>query len=488
MVRASDISRFRKCIKLHNKSNVSDISQIPDFSKYSPIQSISELAPFISTTLKAYPSRSRYVNQQHFYQNQNILERDYLTRSPHPVSLAQLAQYFDDSSTLTKQKLISSGQFVKEELTIRIAHKLHLLQMLPFSVVNNFHFCQVYESYFNIFDRFRRYPSIKTLEDNEKFVRFLKRILSDFNTLNLPHLIMGALECHILDLYPPAEMDKVVSSLLRARISRRLIVEEHLSITSNFNSGKKKNTLVLGDIFQECSAKEYLLEAKDMCENFISDKYYKGIALPEFVIAGDVDLNFYFLPAHLKYLLGEILRNSYEATMKEFIRQGLNQPAKITATVISNKQSFIFRISDRAGGIPHDDKTIWSFGKSKNLAKESLSNFHKLPGLQTVSLYDYMYENTRKSSLTQQYKFTSLEPIGDTNLPESVYNFERPLQSLLKRSSRYKLGIALAMCKIYAEYWNGDLTVHSIQGYGTDTVLKLGNLMHHTDELQLDKV
>ena len=66
--------------------------------------------------------------------------------------------------------------------------------------------------------------------------------------------------------------------------------------------------------------------------------------------------------------------------------------------------------------------------------------------------------------------------------------YETPLIELLKRSFRYKLGIGLAMCKVYAEYWNGDLSLHSMPGYGTDVVLKLGNLMKHTKKLQLDKV
>lgn len=479
---------IKPTIRFQSQVQSSHISQIPEFSKYSPTKSISELAPYISRTLCAYPVQSKYVNQQHYYQNQNILEKHYLTKKPHPVSLSQLAQYFDDSTALTKQKIVNSGNFVKDELVTRIAHKIHLLQTLPFNVVNNFHFSQVYESYYNIFERFRRYPSIKTLEDNERFAKFLHTILSDFNSLNLPHLIMGALECRILDLCPPEKMDEVISSLLRARISRRLIVEEHLSITSNYHSGKKENTLVLGDIFQECSAREFLLGAKSMCEKFIQDMYYVGIKLPEFIIDGKTDLKFYFLPLHLKYLLGEVLRNSYEATMQEYIRLGLKDPEPITVTVVSNESSFIFRISDRAGGIPHDEKTIWSFGKSKELARKSLSNFHKLPGLQTVSLYDHVTDHHPGHSSTFPYKFTSLEPINASNLPTGLHKFEKPLLGLLERSSRYKLGIGLAMCKVYAEYWNGDLTVHSLQGYGTDTVLKLGNLMYHTDRLQLDKV
>ncbi|AET38588.1 protein kinase PKP2 Ecym_3076 [Eremothecium cymbalariae DBVPG len=486
------VGRCERWQKRYYSTTSGNISQTPDFSKYFPTTPIAELTTYISPTLSAYPRKSKYVNQQHYYHNKEILIEKYLQRKPHAVSLKQLAQYYDDSNKLTKQKVINSGQFAKDELVVRMAHKLKQLQDLPFNVVNNFHFVQVYESYYNIFERFRKFPAIRTLEDNRRFAEFLCMILSDFNSLNLPHLIMGALECRILDLYPQKQMDELISSFLRARISRRLIVEEHLSVTSNYMSGKEENTLVLGDIIQNCSAKKYLLDASKMCENFIKDMFYDGIPLPEFIIDGDVDLNFYFLPTHLEYLLVECLRNSYEATIKQYIRLGLPKPHPIVVTVVENENSFLFRISDRGGGILHDDKTIWSFGKSKELSMQSLENFHKLPGVQTISIYDHLYETDFNSSDLDlafgKLKYTSLQSMNETNLKKGRYKVNRPLLNLLGRPFRYKLGIGLAMCKVYAEYWNGDLTVHSIQGYGTDTVLKLGNLMYHTDRLQLDKV
>lgn len=479
-------------VRLKHSVHTPDISQIPNFTKYSPIKPINEeLAPYVLETMKAFPSRSKHINQQHYYHNRTVLIQDYLRKRPHPMSLTQLAQYYDDSSQLTKQKIITSGKFVKEELSIRMAHKLNSLQQLPFHVVNNFHFVQVYESYYNIFERFRKYPTIRTIDDNWRFAAFLRQILQDFNSLNLPHLIMGALECTILELYPQDKMDELLSSLLRARISRRLIVEEHISITSNYASGKKENTLVLGDIFQECSAKEYIVDASKMCQKFIQDMYFEKVPLPELIIDGELDLKFYFLPTHLKYLLGEILRNTYEATVKDYIRQGLEKPQPIVITIVKNDESFIFRISDRAGGVPHNDKNIWSFGKSKERASESLENFHRLPGLQTVSLYDHLYQTKHAVSVdkaNQPYRHTSLEPMSHSNLTSGKFRFETPLIRLMERSYRYKLGIGLAMCKVYAEYWNGDLTLHSLPGYGTDTVLKLGNLMHTPRKQQLDKV
>ncbi|KAH3903352.1 protein kinase PKP2 SCDLUD_000981 [Saccharomycodes ludwigii] len=478
-------------------------TRLPDFTKYFPIsRRVNDIAKMIPNINGAYPQKSKYVNMQHYYQNRDVLLPYVLNKQPHPVSLKQLALYYDDDRAFTSSKIIQSANFVRNEIIIRIAHKIFKLQNLPFELVNNYHLVQVYESYYDIFDRFRRLPEIKSLQDNDKFVEFANGILSDYNVLNLPHLIMGALESRILNLFPQAEMDELLSELLRARISRRLMVEEHLSLTSNFSHGREKNRIVFGDIFKTCNAKEYLLNASKMCEDFVKIEYGPTATLPDFIIEGDDDLSFFFLPGHLTYLLGEILRNSYEATIKEAIRKGLHKPDRIKVTIVRNEQSHIFRISDRGGGVVFnhnatDSLNLWSFGKSVDLAKKSLDNFHKLPEFQSDNIYEArrMLANGDNgiNSINSKTTFenTSLSNMIEGNLGNkgNFYNkYESSLIDMLKRLPRYKLGVGLALCKVYADYWNGDLNVHSIDGYGTDTVLKLGNLMYLTDKLQLDKV
>lgn len=471
----------------------------PDFTKYSPVLPVNKaLAPYVVDALRAYPSKSKYINKHHYYNNRNVIEHELEKRQPCAVSLNQLAQYYDDGSVLTKSKILASGRFVKSELIVRLASQLHLLQQLPFGLVNNFHFIQVYESYYNMFDRIRRSPSITDLSSNAHFTNTLNQILRDFNALNLPHLIMGTLECVILELIPPHDIDELVSRLLRARISRRIIAEEHIALTKNFIEGNKNNPSIFGDIFSECSAKEYFENASLQCQKFVQDMYFPSIKLPKFKCEGQTDLKFYFLSDHLKYLLGEILRNSYEASMKHYIRKGTENPSDITVTLIEDHDYITFRISDEAGGLQLRERELWSFGKSKEKARKSLSNFHKLPGLQTVSLYDHLYD--KKSippsvlkMIHSQYINTALTPMKyllsksaeDNTVPD--LGTGKPLLGLLGRPFRYKLGIGLAMCKVYADYWDGDLTVHSIDGYGTDTILKLGNLRNHRDIPQLDK-
>lgn len=67
-------------------------------------------------------------------------------------------------------------------------------------------------------------------------------------------------------------------------------------------------------------------------------------------------------------------------------------------------------------------------------------------------------------------------------------SFEKPLLKMLDRERRFKLGIGLALSKVYAEYWNGSLQLHSLDGFGTDVVLTLGDLVYYGNKLCLDRV
>ncbi|RKP31067.1 HPC2-domain-containing protein [Metschnikowia bicuspidata] len=54
---------------------------------------------------------------------------------------------------------------------------------------------------------------------------------------------------------------------------------------------------------------------------------------------------------------------------------------------------------------------------------------------------------------------------GDTN---AMVPFMSTLELLITRPYKYKLGLGLPMCKVYADYWNGDLSMNSLEAYGSD--------------------
>lgn len=448
---------------------------MPDLEHFHP--NLQEIAAHLSD-LGPFPPHSPYLNPQHYYQN-TVLQ-SWSQRTPHPVTLMHLAQY---GRTLTENKIINSANFVRLELPIRIALKLRELQELPFEVVNNYHLAKVYESYYDIFEIFRKIPEIKTVEDNDKFCDMLEDVLTDVNLLNLPNLMMGALECSILDSLQRKPLDELISSLLRARISRRLIIEEHLSLTENFRNKRNSSAKppnVIGDIFFKCSARDHLMITADNASKFI-ENLYPGIKMPKLVIEGESDLQFQFLTSHLHFILGEILRNSYEATIQHFIASNPgehDEPPPVTVCLVDNKDHVTFRFSDRGGGVAIEPiSKVWSFGKDPTLGRESLANFHKLPNLHLGTTHSLDDSRKARDSL----KLTSIGGIDDNYMKEAT------LINLIQRPANSKLGLGLAMCKVYADYWNGDVVMHSLKGYGTDTYLKLGKLGYYNDKLQLDR-
>lgn len=433
--------------------------------------------------LGPFPSYSNILNPQHFYQNQVLLE--YLQRDPHPVSLRQLAGY---GKKLSKQKIIDSANFVRIELPIRLALRIRDLQTLPFGIVNNFHLAHIYESYYHLFNAFRKIPSIRSLEENDKFCTIISQLLDDHIT-NLAHLMMGSLEVSLLTDIGQSELDTFMSQMLRSRMSRRLIVEEHLSLTQSYRDSPNsvKPPHYIGEIFHNCKASDHLNIVSEAVKRSMLEIFPSKENMPDLEIDGDLNSTFQFIEPHLHYLFGEILRNSYEATI---MTHGLHTSKKlppVKVTIIDSKRQVIFRISDRGGGMPHDKlKNIWSFRKQPEMARKSLSNFHRIPGLSPYTGHEV---TPGGSSVVRSVPATS-EILKSTSLGDSHFvpnSKQSTLDQLFNRPYEYKLGLGLPVCKVYTDYWNGDLQMNSLEGYGSDTCLTLSKLGYHSNVVQLDR-
>ncbi|CCE80426.1 Piso0_003542 [Millerozyma farinosa CBS 7064] len=465
------------------KNDLSASYEEKDFLKLVEIDNIDEYFKDLSP----FPSYSNILNPQHFFQNEVL--SSYLRKEAHAVSLRQLAGY---GKTLTKQKIINSANFVRLELPIRLALRIRDLQTLPFGVVNNFHLAQIYESYYHSFNAFRKIPPITTLQDNDKFCDVLSRLLDD-HIFNLSHQMMGALEVSILGSLPQEELDQFMSTMLRSRMSRRLIVQEHLSLSENYKKHpySKKPPDYIGELFDQCSPMEHLRSVEASVKDSMVSLYPNKENMPDLEIEGDTEATFPFISPHLHYIIGEILRNSYEATIKVHQHRTSRKLPPIKVTVVNSKTDILFRFSDQGGGIKHDDLArIWSFGKSAELAMVSLANFHRIPGLQLYSNLKFTQAGSSvvspSSDKTSNQLFEKTS-IGEIDQPSSIKSKKSTLETLITRSNEYKLGLGLPMCKVYADYWHGDLSMNSLEGYGCDTCLSIRKLGYHSNIVQLDR-
>ena len=134
----------------------------------------------------------------------------WVAREARPISLRQLMVF---GRSLTESRLISSANYVRTELPVRIAHRIRDMQQLPFVVTTNKHFNEVYDLYYTAFDTFRKVREIKTLEDNDRLCDTIRSMLKAHLTV-IPKLARGILECNGLMAAP--ELDKFMNTILKS--------------------------------------------------------------------------------------------------------------------------------------------------------------------------------------------------------------------------------------------------------------------------------
>ena len=336
------------------------------------------------------------------------------------------------------------------------------MQRLPYVVVTNPHLSMVYELYYKSFENFRRVQTIRTVEDNDKYCKIIDESLKEHLAV-IPNLVMGVLECqHVV---PPDVMDQFVHAMLRARISRRVIAEQHLALTETFNSPwhvpqtSSENDFV-GEVLLRCNAKEVIQRCGKVAQDLCRTQDGLGPIMPEIKVQGHTEATFPYVLSHLEYIIGELLRNSIQAVMAKHADSKKPPPA-IQVLICEAPQQVIIRFSDQGGGIPRDILPfLWSFNKGPR-SSARLQNLSQVPVL-AATMQEVQHPKKEKSS----------GKIRDSSL-----------STLASRPPNLRLGMGLPMSKVYAEYWAGALELHSLEGYGVDAFLQISKLGNQNEQL-----
>ncbi|KAJ5165506.1 Pyruvate dehydrogenase kinase, partial [Penicillium coprophilum] len=389
---------------------------------------------------------------------------EWVERAIRPISLRQLTFF---GRTLTEPRLISSANYVRTELPTRLAHRLRDIQQLPYVVVANPHLTLVYELYYKAFERVRVVPEIRTLEDNDHFCEILKEMLRE-HLVAIPNLAIGVLECR--HLAPADEMDRLMNTLLRARISRRVIAEQHLALTETFNSPwhfpdshdrTDMNADFVGEVFLKCKAKEVVERCGKVAQDLMR-KISGSTQIPAITVKGHCDATFPYILSHLEYIIGELLRNSVQAVMEKY-QHSTEPPPPIEVLVCETPQHVILRVSDQGGGIPREILPyLWSFSKGPR-TQTRLENLGRVPAM-AATMQDLQESQELR------------------HINRDVYH-EGSLDTLTSRPPDLRLGMGLPMSRVYAEYWAGSLELHSLEGYGVDAFLQISKLGNKNEQV-----
>lgn len=265
-----------------------------------------------------------------------------------------------------------------------------------------------------------------------------------------------------------------------------MIAEQHIALTSTFTSlHPSANTNLpsspspefVGSVFLKCNAKDVITHCAAKISTLARSAYGPDVPLPEVQIVGHLDATFPYILSHLEYIIGEMLRNSVQATVErqkqKRIREGHEGEQEglppIEVTICEAPQHVIIRISDQGGGIPQDVMPyLWSFSNGPRSQKR-LENLHQVPAM-AATLEEI--EIPRESDN---------EIDDDDNYREGEESSS--LVSLTSRPPNLRLGMGLPMSRVYAEYWAGSLQVHSLEGYGVDAFLSISKLGNRNEQV-----
>ena len=322
---------------------------------------------------------------------------------------------------------------------------------------------------------------ITTIQEEARFTEAMADLVQT-HANTIPTLATGFLQCR--KYVDPLEVTRFLDQHLRARIGTRLVAEQHLAMHMATKSplpveSRPAHDSFIGVIDTALRPSQVVLS----CQSFVGEicelKY--GIR-PSLVLTGEIDAEFAHIPMHLEYIITELLKNAFRATIEsgnerspievtiaaapdvpasgtkldalkqlrvseersyDFSQAGLDEycadhdevkaEAGTTPNPInSTAPAITLRIRDRGGGIPPETlPNIWSYSFTTFGADEAVAA-----------------DNGTSDGLN------AIANGGD-------------------HSTIAGLGYGLPLSRAYAEYFGGGIAVQSMYGWGTDVYLSL---------------
>ena len=166
-----------------------------------------------------------------------------------------------------------------------------------------------------------------------------------------------------------------LDTAIRNRLAVRLLAEQHIAISRDLQYPERASKNQIGVVELNCSPKKMI----GMVGSFVSDLCEATLgASPQIIIDGEADATFAYVPAtpakprahpphsyipvHLEYILTEILKNSFRASVERHHRthgSGSRTPIPPVQLTIAPPPAsaqgsavLCLRIRDQGGGVP----------------------------------------------------------------------------------------------------------------------------------------
>jgi signal transduction histidine kinase len=411
-----------------------------------------------------------------------------LTSKPiHPLTLADLVKH--GRPPLSAEALFSSANFTLSILPSRLALRIRALQNLPFIVVTNPHISRIHRNYMHSLSTLLPWAEkeINTLEDEVKFTQVMADLVQT-HTDTISTLARGFLEAR--KYISPKDVTSFLDEHLRARIGTRLIAEQHIALhfsskphlentkddPSRPRNDPEDHPSYIGVIDTQICPAEVIrhceLTVGDICE-------FKYGVRPEVIIHGEPDYTFAHIPVHLEYIITELLKNAFRATIEQSMER---KPIEITIAPLPESPRLLE--ADEAEDLNSKIQGVPASEKAKNTNTAPIAPMaQSTPGV-TIRIRDRGGGiSPTNYARIWEYSFTTFneDQINSTLSPDPNSGSRGDVGgmdglnaiSTPGGSSLAGLGYGLPLGRAYAEYFGGGIAVQSLWGWGTDVYLSL---------------
>uniref|UniRef100_A0A8C5HYG6 Protein-serine/threonine kinase n=1 Tax=Gouania willdenowi TaxID=441366 RepID=A0A8C5HYG6_GOUWI len=269
-------------------------------------------------------------------------------------------------------------------------------------------------------------PSLKLL--TSCFTQTLVNIRNRHNNV-VPTMAQGVVEYKDAFGVDPVTNQNVQYFLDRfymSRISTRMLMNQHtLIFDGSVNPAHPKH---IGSIDPTCDVVEVVKDAYETSK-MLCEQYY--LTSPDMEIrevnakSPGQPLHIVYVPSHLYHMLFELFKNAMRATVETHETSPTLPPIKVHVAL--GAEDLTIKMSDKGGGVP-------------------LRKIERL--------FSYMYS-------------TAPSPVHEDNSRNA------PLAGF---------GYGLPISRLYAKYFQGDLQLYSMEGYGTAAVIYLKALSSESVE------
>ncbi|XP_048871175.1 pyruvate dehydrogenase (acetyl-transferring) kinase isozyme 2, mitochondrial isoform X2 [Brienomyrus brachyistius] len=261
----------------------------------------------------------------------------------------------------------------------------------------------------------------KSSEDHKVLGDFVETLVNIRNRHNdvVPTMAQGVIEYKEAFSQDPVTNQNIQYFLDRfymSRISIRMLINQHTLIFDGTTNPAHPNTI--GSIDPNCHVAEVVRDAFESAK-MLCNQYY--LTSPDLELQelntnnAKQPIHIVYVPSHLYHILFELFKNAMRATIENHEASNFLPPIQVMVAI--GGEDLSIKMSDRGGGVP----------------------FRKME-----KLFSYMYSTAPTPQIGQH-----------------------------QRTPLAGFGYGLPISRLYAQYFQGDLQLYSMEGHGTDAVIHL---------------